>query len=55
MNALKEKMHSLSDAFREKIMAGGVKKLLTSRTFLVTGCAVLIAAAAAVLVLKKKK
>lgn len=48
MNALKEKMHSLSDAFREKIKAGGVKKLLTSRTFLVTGCAVLIAAAVAV-------
>lgn len=45
MNALKEKLSSLSEKAKQKIKTGSVKKLLASRAFVVTCCVALIVAA----------
>lgn len=48
MNAFKEKLTTFAEKCGEKLKTGGAKKLLASKPFLVTCCALLIVAAIAV-------
>lgn len=45
---LKEKLSSVTESLKEKLKSVNTKRLLASRTFLVSGCAVLVVAAVAV-------